>query len=428
MLDARLDRRQFFGLAGLAGAFAASPALARKIVRANAGEWARVQKLLEAYVAENKVPGIAAALARGTDDADFLVAGTVGRGRDRAVDADTLYRVYSMSKPVTGIAAMMLIEEGKLRLDQDVGDFIPNFRNPRVALDPEKSLDSRPAKSPLTVRHLMTHSGGLGYIITAKGALQKEYARLGLVGGVVSRLPLPGFPPVTPAPDLKTFADRIGSLPLMYEPNTRWSYSAGLDVLGYVIEAASGMPFDTFLRERMFAPLGMDSSFFHVPKADLPRLVTNYGIAGGQQFPIDGGTDSIYTDTETLPLGGGGLVMSPRDYDRFLLMLAGYGAVGRTRLMKEATAKLAMSNLLPPGVTMQGSFAGGQGFGAGGRVTIAPDDNGSGVGTFGWGGAAGTIAWVDPTKGVRASGYVQYMPSETYSFSRDFGKAIYTPA
>lgn len=428
MIDTRLDRRQFFGAAALAGAFAATPAWAQALARTNAGDWASVQVLIDRYVAEKKVPGLAVALARSTDDADFLFAGTVGTGRDRAVDADTLYRVYSMSKPVTGIAAMMLIDDGKLKLDQDVGDFIPNFRKPMVAIDPEKSLDARPAKGPLTVRHLMTHSGGLGYIITAKGALQREYARLGLSGGVVSRLPLPGFPPVTPAPDLKTFADRIGSLPLMYEPNARWSYSAGLDVLGYVIEAASGMPFAKFLRERMFAPLGMESSFFHVPKSDLPRLVTNYGIAGGQQFPIDGGADSIYTDTSTLPLGGGGLVMSPRDYDRFLLMLAGYGAVGRTRLLKEATARLAMSNLLPEGCDTSKSFVSGQGFGAGGRVTIKDDPDGSGIGAFGWGGAAGTIAWVDPTRGLRASGYVQYMPSESIPFSRDLAKAIYKRA
>jgi CubicO group peptidase (beta-lactamase class C family) len=428
MIDARLDRRQFFGAAALAGSLAAAPGWAQALARTNAGDWARVQALLDRYVADNKVPGAAAAIARLTDDADFLVTGTLARGSTRAVDADTLYRVYSMSKPVTGIAAMMLIEDGKLTLDQDVGDFIPGFRKPMVALDPAKSLDARPASRPLTIRHLMTHSGGLGYIISAKGALLAEYQRLGLIGAVVSRLDLPGLPNVKPAPTLKDFADRIATLPLMHEPDTRWSYSAGLDVLGYVIEAASGMPFATFLRERLFAPLGMESSYFHVPVDQLPRLATNYGIALGRQFPIDGGADSIYTDRSTIALGGGGLVMSPRDYDRFLRMLGGLGAIGRTRIMAEATARLAMSNLLAPTVDTSKTFVAGQGFGAGGRVTIADDPNGSGIGTFGWGGAAGTIAWVDPARGLRVSGYVQYMPSETYSFSRDLAAAVYARA
>jgi CubicO group peptidase (beta-lactamase class C family) len=118
--------------------------------------------------------------------------------------------------------------------------------------------------------------------------------------------------------------------------------------------------------------------------------------------------------------------MSARDYDRFLLMLAGYGAIGRTRIMKTATAKLAMSNLLPPGADTKGSFADGQGFGAGGRVTInAGDRLGAGIGTFGWGGAAATVAWVDPTRGVRAAGYAQYMPDQSMPFTADFGKAVY---
>ena len=423
MSELRIDRRQFFGSAALLGGFAATPAFAQALVRAAPQNWAAVQALLDSYVAEDKAPGTIAAVARGTDDPQFLASGKIGRGRDRAVDADTLYRVYSMSKPITGIAAMMLIQDGKLRLDQDIGDFIPSFRRPMVAIDPEKSLDARPASSAVTVRNLMTHTSGLGYIINTKGALQKEYARLGLIGAVVSRQPIPGFPPVTPAPSLKDFAERIGTLPLVYQPNTRWHYAAGLDVLGYVVEAASGMPFATFLRERLFAPLGMNSSYFVMPESELPRLTTNYGIAGGKQFPIDGENGSIYTDPTTPALGGGGLVMSARDYDRFLLMLAGYGAIGSARVMRPDTARLAMSDLMLPSVDR--TAIGGQGFGAGGRVTIKPDPNGSGVGTFGWGGAAGTIAWVDPTKRVRASGYVQYMPSETYNFSRDLGKAVY---
>ncbi len=396
------------------------------LARAKAGSWDKVQSLLTDYVAAGKLPGLAAAVARGTDKAQMLFAGTLGQDSKRPIDADSLYRVYSMSKPITGMAAMMLIEEGKLRLDQSVGDFIPGFAKPMVAIDAEKSLDAKPASKPLTVRHLMTHVGGLGYIITSKGALLNEYVRLGLTGGPLSHKDLPFFPKLVPPPSLEEFATRIGTLPLMYEPDTRWSYSAGLDVLGYVIQAASGMPFEKFLQTRLFEPLGMTSSFFVVPKSEMPRLTTNYGAANGKLFPIDSAADSAFADTTNLPLGGGGLVMSPRDYDRFLLMLARRGAVGRTRVMKEVSVRLGMSNLLPASVSTENTYVAGQGFGAGGRVTLKNDPRGgSGIGTFGWGGAAGTVAWVDPTRRVRASGFVQYMPSEAIPFGADFGKSVY---
>lgn len=419
----RLDRRQFLASTAFVSALAASPAFA--LARSNAGSWDKVQTLLDDYVANRKLPGLAASVARGTDNADLMFAGTLGLDSKRGVDADSLYRVYSMSKPITAMAAMMLIEDGKLRLDQSVGDFIPGFAKPMVAIDSEKSLDARPASKPLTIRHLMTHSGGLGYIITSKGALLKEYARLGLIGAVVSHKDLPSLPKVVPAPSLEEFAKRIGSLPLMYEPDTRWSYSAGLDVLGYVIEVVSGMPFEKFLRTRLFEPIDMTSSFFVVPPSEMPRLTTNYGVVGGKLYPIDSATDSAFADSSDLPLGGGGLVMSPRDYDRFLLMLAGKGAIGRTRVMKEKTVTLAMSNLLHAGVSTQGTGIVGQGFGAGGRVTLKSDPLGAGIGTYGWGGAAGTIAWVDPTKRVRASGFVQFMPSEAIPFGKDFGNSVY---
>lgn len=423
MFDAALDRRQFLGATALAGAIALSPGWAW--ARAAETRWTGVQALLDGYVAEGKLPGAAAAIGLGLNAPDFLVAGTVGRGRDRAIDADTLYRVYSMSKPITAMAAMMLIEDGKLGLDQDIGDFFPGFKKPTVIIDQMVSLDAKPTSKPVTVRGLMTHTAGLGYIITSKGKLLEAYAKLGITGGVVSRMEIPLLPKVVPAPTLALLCERISTLPLAYEPGTRWSYSAGLDVLGGVIEKVSGMSFDRFLQTRIFDPLGMKSSFFHVPVSELPRLVTNYGVANGQQFPIDGGTDSIYTDTSTPPLGGGGLVMSPRDYDRFLLMLAGKGAIGSMRIMKPETVALAMSNLLPPGASVAGTMIEGQGFGAGGRVTLTSTPGGAAVGTFGWGGAAATIAFVDPIRGIRASGFAQFMPSEAMPFTKDFSKSVY---
>ena len=415
-----LDRRRFLVGAGLAGAAAATPGWART----TGPSYPAVRALMTQYVASNRVAGLAAAIGRGTDAPEFIVAGRLAREGAALVTPDSLYRIYSMTKPITGMAAMMLVEDGRLGLDQDVGDFVPGFKRPTVLTDPANSLASRPAARPVTVRGLMTHTAGIGYIINAPAPLQREYARLGLSGGPLSRYPLPGLPKVELAPTLQAFADRIATLPLIADPGARWSYSAGLDVLGQVIAVASGMPFTRFLQTRLFDPLGMSSTFFVVPRAEVGRMTTNYGVAGQAQLPIDGGATSVFTDA-VMPFGGGGLVSSPRDYDAFLRMLAGRGAIGRTRVMKEATALLGMSNLLPPGVVTAGTLAAGQGYGAGGRVTVAADARGSGIGTYGWGGAAATIGWVDPTRGVRASGFAQFMPDSSMPWTSEFGAAVY---
>ncbi|MBA3897203.1 MAG: beta-lactamase family protein [Sphingomonadaceae bacterium] len=424
MLDARLDRRQFVG-AGLGlGALSLLPAPV--FARIVASDWSKVQAALDAYVADDRLPGAAAAVGYGTDPATFLAAGKLARDNPRKIDADSLFRVYSMTKPITGMAAMMLIEDGKIGLDQNIADFIPGFAHPRVLVDPTKDLTSRPAARPITVRNLLTHTAGLGYaVIVTKGPLLGEYIRLGINPGTISRKPIPGFPPISTAPSLEVFADRLATLPLIADPGTKWSYSVALDLMGRVIEIASGMPFDAFLQKRMFDPLGMRSTFFRVPASETARLTTNYGVSPKGQAPIDPGASSVFSDAPAFPFGGAGLVMSPRDYDRFLLMLAGHGAIGRTRVMKEATARLGMSNLLPPGIDTAGTFAAGQGFGAGGRVKVRPDATPSGIGTYGWGGAAATIAWVDPTKRVRACGFAQYMPDTAIPFTLDFAKSVY---
>ncbi|MDZ7588248.1 MAG: serine hydrolase domain-containing protein [Parasphingorhabdus sp.] len=216
------------------------------------------------------------------------------------------------------------------------------------------------------------------------------------------------------APDFGTFIDRLAQLPLVYQPGTRWSYSIGLDVMGYVIQQVSGMPFDAFLQKRIFNPLDMRSTFFTVPENRAVDLATNYAVVAGNVLPIDTGANSIYLDQPNFPFGGSGLVGSARDYDRFLGMLLGFGKLGDTRIMKPETARLGMSNLLPEGVTVGTQLRIEGGFGAGGLVGAGTAT--SPAGTFGWGGAAGTMAFVDTLRGFRAGGYTQYMPSEPMIF------------
>jgi CubicO group peptidase (beta-lactamase class C family) len=321
-----------------------------------------------------------------------------------------------MSKPITGMAIMMLIDEGKLALDMPLHEVLPAFRDMRVLVDPEGPLeDTVPAERPITIRQLLTHTAGLGYQIISKGPLLKAYNENGLVGGRVSRMPIPGFPAVTPAPGLEAWADRLAGLPLMYQPATKWSYSCSIDLLGRVVEVASGMEFEAFLKARIFEPCGMNSTWMQVPQAEAYRLTDNYGILGGNAFPLDPGQASIYLDPPEVPAGGGGLVSSPKDYDRFLRMLLGYGMLDGVRVMSEEAVRVGTSDLLPATVDTRGSWMEGQGHGAGGRSVGQ---------TFGWGGAAGTLAAVDFGLKLRSTLFTQYMPSEAYPIRDEFLAAM----
>ncbi|MBD2841340.1 serine hydrolase domain-containing protein [Erythrobacter rubeus] len=379
--------------------------------------WPSVASLAERYLAEGKVANLFLTFGWGQEDhAHTVGGGKLGFNRPGAVDENSLYRIYSMTKPVTGMATMMLIDQGDLGLDQPLHEVLPAFRDMQVLVDPEGPLDNTvPAETPITIRHLLTHTSGLGYNIVSKGPLRDAYNANGLVGGRVSRIPIPGFPDVTPAPGLEVWADRLAELPLMYQPATRWSYSASIDLLGRVIEVASGMDFESFLQTRIFEPCGMNSTWMTVPESETARMTDNYGILGGFPLPLDLAAATIYTDEPKVPSGGGGLVSTPKDYDRFLRMLLGYGTLDGVEVIGENAVRVGTSNLLPDTVDTSTSWIAGQGHGAGGRVLD---------GTFGWGGAAGTIAAVDYNLGLRSALWTQYMPTEAYPMRDEFLKAL----
>ncbi len=385
--------------------------------------------LAKRYVAEGKVPGIVI-LAGRPDGAVTVVS--EGRVADEpgahAADADSLWRVYSMTKPITGIAAMILIEEGKLKLDQPISDFIPAFKNMKVLVDPAKDLTSRPATRPITVRNLLTHTAGLGYNIITKGPLLDEYNKLGINPAQVNEQMEVQMAALRPD-SLEEFANRTASLPLIAEPGAKWSYSIGLDILGRVIEVASGMPFDRFVNTRIFKPLKMEQSYWTVPADKVGNFASNYVFMGATRVPADPAATSIYLKKPEFPYGGAGLVMSARDYDRFLHMLLNRGELDGVRILKPETVAVAMSNLLPAGADTSilnetAKDTGTQmGFGAGGSVYLGDVPGGPGKGTFGWGGAAGTIAWVDPVHKVRGVGMINLFGDTP--LKREVSKAIY---
>ena len=394
-----------------------------------------VEALAKDYVAQNRAQGIVVAYGVGDSAPVFASAGRIAVEADAAAAGpDSLWRVYSMTKPITAMAAMMLVEDGKLKLDQPIADFFPGFRNMKVLTDPANSLDSRPATTQITVRHLLTHTAGLGYSIITKGPLLKEYERLGITPGAVNAALEAQARPLRPK-SLKEFAERVSTLPLIAEPGTKWSYSISLDLLPAVIEAAAGMPYEQFLQSRMLTPLKMRSTYWTVPQSEVGRFATNYAWAGENRVPFDPAKSSAWLTPPSFPYGGAGLVMSARDYDRFLHMLANGGTLDGVRVMKPETVRLAMSDLLPAGVVYVGAPGGSggatgpkMGYGAGGSVQLEDVPGGTGKGTYGWGGAAGTVAWVDPSKKIRGTVMVNYFPSDKWPLRADAVKAVYAQA
>lgn len=381
--------------------------------------WPGVTATVEDYVATGKVANMIATFGWGQQVPTAIARGTLELGGAVKADMDSLYRIYSMTKPITGICAMMLIEDGILGLDQPIAELLPAFADMKV----QKTYDGpitednlEPALRPITVRHLLTHTAGLGYTIIQKGPIKTAMEDTGAIAGQVSRIPIPGLGRGKPAGSLEAFADALASLPLVLQPGTKWSYSVGLDLLGRVMEVAEGKPFDQVLKERVFDPCGMNSTWFKVPDSEVGRFTTNYGILAGTPLPMDPAASSIYLDTPPFPMGGAGLVSSPRDYDRFLAMLLGYGKLDGKRVMSETAVRVATGNILPKGATVDGTWLAGQGFGAGGRVV---DD------AFGWGGAAGTAAYVKfGGGGLRAQLFTQYMPSEAYPIQNKFPELV----
>ena len=389
------------------------------------------QALFTSLVATNKLPGIVGAFGVGDFPTLFPAAGRIGdEPGAAAAGPDSLYRIYSMTKPITGMAAMILIEEGRIGLDDPLSKYFPAFKRMRVLTSPDTSLESVPATSEITIRELLTHTSGLGYNILAKGPLLKEYERLGILPGAINasveakaRLARPK--------SLADFAERVAQTPLIAQPGTAWNYSIGLDVMGAVIEKASGMPFERFLQTRLFGPLKMTSTFFTVPAKDVARLTTNYAYLGATRAPLDAAATSVFLQPPSFPYGGAGLVSSARDYDRFLHMIQNGGELDGVRVMKPGTVRLATSNLLPNGVTFSGvpgetggMTSGRMGFGAGGAVALEDKPGGPAKGTYGWGGAAGTLAWVDPVRRFRGTVMVQVFPANAVDVQQSVPAAL----
>jgi CubicO group peptidase (beta-lactamase class C family) len=359
-------------------------------------------------VAQGDIAGAVLSVAIGAEDPCFVCVGETGRGTGRFVQPDSLHRIYSQTKPITGIATMMLVEDGSISLDQPIGELLPELANLDV-LASEDGEAVRPAKRQPVVRDLLTHTAGFSYGLQFS-PLATRYRDLGLLPGdrIAAHRGDGGEAPR----DLAHMVELLGGLPLARDPGEMFEYSLSIDILGAMIERVSNLGLDTFFEDRIFGPLGMVDTGFLVPADKLGRLVNLHERGEDGAWTLaDSATDSAYARPALLS-GGGGLVSTAQDYARFTAMLADEGEYRGVRLLKPETVRLARSNLLPSGLNVQfyGNVMQNLGFGAAMQVNQSPSRLPPGV--YGWGGAAGTGMWVDPINRLHVVLMTQYFPPE----------------
>lgn len=393
-----IDRRLL--LKAIGGAAAAASLGGTAI--AGPKRYAATQALLDAYVASGKVPGaIVGFVTPGAYRPIWLSAGTARFDGGPAITPDSIWRLFSMTKPITGVAVMQQIADGKLTLDTPLADILPEFRKMRVLIDPARSLESKPAEKPILVRHLLTHAAGFTYTIAGDGPLEREYRRQGLAPSSSSMLSIPGDPP---APDLTTYMQRLAALPLRTEPGTALQYSVALDVAGALLERLTGETLDKIFARQLFAPLGMKDSGFWLDAPKTERLVSLYSSFDpatrqplAKPMLLDSPENSAWSKRPAMLAGGAGLVASAENYARFAQMMLNEGEFGGRVILPRHVARLAMSNQLASGLF----FPPYQGLASGGIVTLADkssEPDGANADVWGWAGAGSTLVQIDPIR------------------------------
>ena len=387
---------------------------------------ARIDRhLIENYIAPGKIAGCQLMVARRGTAAYFKSFGDMDRERARPVQEDTIFRIYSMTKPITSIALMTLYEEGRFQLNDPVHRFLPAWRDHEVWVRGEGAdMVTRPPASPMTMRHVLSHTSGLTY-----GALLDADPHP--VNGVYQELGVRRSDGET----MTSFAEKLSRVPLRFDPGTRWLYSLATDVCGCLVEVISGQKFEDFLQQRIFEPLGMTDTAFWVPESKINRFAANYQRAADKSLHlIDDPLTSSYLTAPSFPSGGGGLVSTTTDYAKFCDMLRLRGSANGVEIIGSRTLALMIKNHILNGADLRqtaiGSFSEtayeGVGFGLGFATTLDEISSGTiGAGDYYWGGAASTIFWVDPVEDLYAVFMTQLMPSATFNFRGQLKNIIY---
>ncbi|MBO74817.1 MAG: serine hydrolase [Flavobacteriales bacterium] len=369
----------------------------------------RLGQGMRRLIDDKKIPGAVTLIARRGKVVHFEAHGLRNVEAGSPMEKDTIFRLYSQSKLITGAAVMMLFEEGHFLLTDPVSKYLPEFADMQVYVGQEDGEIVTEPANPITIQHLLTHTSGLTYNFFVRTPVGKMYAENGITGG-----------PTTRFANLKEWSEALSKMPLVAQPGTTWNYSVGMDVLGRLIEVVSGQTFRDFLKSRLFNPLGMVDTDFYVPADKLDRFASNYSPKpGGGLKLVDDPQHSRYRRLPALEMGGSGLVGTVGDYLRFAQMLENRGEYRGKRYLGSRTVEFMMSDHLTPEFSddPKTSLLGvGVGFGLTGYVVNNPATSGLpvSVGTYGWGGAATTHVWVDLEAELVGLVHTQLMPDRTY--------------
>ncbi|MBI5878973.1 MAG: beta-lactamase family protein [Chloroflexi bacterium] len=353
---------------------------------------ARIRTVMQSYVDRRIIAGAITLVARHGQVAHFECIGQMDVEANKPMQADAIFRIYSMTKPITSIALMMLVEQGRLLLSDPVSKYVPEFKDMRVyaGRDASGAVVTSPVARPITVHDLFTHTAGLGYGLFTDHPVEDLFRAAKIFA------PLGGM--VVP---LDEMARRIASIPLANQPGARWRYSMATDMLGYLVQVIAGQPFDVYLAEKIFQPLGMSDTGFHVPAEKVGRFTACYmpNPTGGLLL-ADAPAASPYRSPARVPSGGGGLVSTAADYLRFAQMLLNGGELDGARMISRKTLAVMTANHLPPTLLplqLGPERLPGDGFGLGFSMRIGDESGTLGsTGMYGWGGAAATRFHVDP--------------------------------
>jgi CubicO group peptidase (beta-lactamase class C family) len=354
---------------------------------------ARLSDGMKSLVNQGRLAGVVTMVARHGKIVEFDAVGRRDISANAPMKKDTIFRIYSMTKPITGVAMMMLFEEGKWQLDDPVAKYIPEFADLKVyGADAGGNAAMAAPSHPMTMLELMSHTGGFTYGIFSNSPVDKLQREANVLDVNIT---------------LDEMIKRVAKLPLNTQPGTEWHYSISVDIQGYIVQKLSGMPFEEFLAKRIFHPLNMVDTAFFVPKEKLDRLAEFYRYdKEGQMEVVHGGLNHDFSAKPALASGGGGLVSTAGDYMRFCQMLLNGGQLDGVRLLSPRTVELMRTNVLPP--TMP-TLAPGAGFGLDFAVieNVIAAGGYYGKGTFFWGGAAGTWFWIDPVSDLIVVGMIQ---------------------
>jgi CubicO group peptidase (beta-lactamase class C family) len=381
------------------------------------------EHLLARYVEPGKIAGALTLVARHGKIAFLSPVGKMDRERGIPMRTDTLFRIYSMTKPVTSVALMMLHERGAFQLSDPVHKWLPGWDQLRVYRHGQHpNFVTVPAERPMTVRDLLTHTSGLSYGIIERTHVDAAYRKLHISDGQAT---------------LSDMVEKLGQLPLEFSPGTRWGYSVATDVIARLVEIMSGRRFDEYLHEQIFEPLGMADTGYTVAADKLPRYAASYARTpdGGMKL-FDDPADSAYARPGKLFTGSSGLISTASDYVRFAEMLRRGGSIGGVRLLGARTVGYMTQNHLPGGVDLasiatESTFSEtryeGVGFGLGFHVVLDPVRTqvpGS-AGEYGWGGMASTAFWVDPVEELTFVFMTQLVPSSALNLRAELRSIVY---